>query len=122
MSAKDMEVIELSDSSDGELLDRRGLLVPVVGRVVDALGGNEGGEYVIGDQANGCLKDLKKLWRKDETDDERTVARLFWEMRVLPNDLVAILLQTAGKGQVEDKRGIKCVDLMSAMICPISLA
>jgi len=117
-----MEVIELSDSSDGELLDRRGLLAPVVGRVVDALGGNEGGEYVIGDQANGCLKDLKKLWRKDETDDERTVARLFWEMRVLPNDLVAILLQTAGKGLVEDKRAINCVDLMTAMTWPIDLA
>jgi replication fork protection complex subunit Tof1/Swi1 len=121
--AKDMEVIELSDdSSDGEVLDRRGLLAPVVGRVVDALGGCEGSEYVIGDQANGCLKDLKKLWRKDETDDERTVARLFWEMRVLPNDLVAILLQTAGKGLVEDKRAINCVDLMTAMTWPIDLA
>lgn len=118
-----MEVIELSDgSSDGEPLDRRALLAPVVGRVVDALGGYEGGEYVIGDQANGCLKDLKKLWRKDETDDERTAARLFWEMRVLPNDLVAILLQTAGKGLVDDKRAINCVDLMTAMTWPIDLA
>lgn len=113
----------MSDSSsDGEVLDRRVLLSPVVGRVVDALGGYEDREYVIGDQANGCLKDLKKLWRKDETDDERTVARLFWEMRVLPNDLVAILLQTAGKGLVEDKRAINCVDLMTAMTWPIDLA
>ncbi|KAF9531181.1 timeless protein-domain-containing protein [Crepidotus variabilis] len=118
------EVIEISDEeSDGNtLFDRRGILAPVVARVVDALGGYEGGTYVMGDQVNGCLKDLKKLWRKDETDDERTVARLFWEMRVLPNDLVAILLETAGKGLVEDKRAINCVDLMTAMTWPIDMA
>jgi len=120
----DQDVIELTDGeSDGEGgFDRRAILAPVVGRVVDALGGHEGDVYVMGDRVNGCLKDLKRLWRKDETDDERTVARLFWEMRVLPNDLVAILLQTAGKGLVEDKRAINCVDLMTAMTWPIDLA
>ena len=118
------EVIEISDGeSEGEAyFDRRAILAPVVGRVVDALGGHEDDKYVMGDQVNGCLKDLKKLWRKDETDDERTVARLFWEMRVLPNDLVAILLETAGKGLVEDKRAISCVDLMTAMTWPIDMA
>jgi len=120
------EVIEISSGeSDGEggaYFDRRAILEPVVGRVVDALGGVEGEKYVIGDEANGCLKDLKKLWRKDDTDDERTVARLFWEMGVLPNDLVPILLETAGKGLVEDKRAISAVDLMTAMTWPIDLA
>ncbi|KDR76874.1 hypothetical protein GALMADRAFT_245966 [Galerina marginata CBS 339.88] len=121
------EVIEISDESDREreeeeYLDRRALLEPVVGRVVDALGGREGDVYIMGDEVNGCLKDLKKLWRKDDTDDERTVARLFWEMRVLPNDLVPILLETAGKGLVEDKRAISCVDLMTAMTWPIDMA
>jgi replication fork protection complex subunit Tof1/Swi1 len=80
------EVIEISSGeSDGEgggYFDRKAILEPVVGRVVDALGGFEGENYVIGDEAGGCLKDLKKLWRKDDTDDERTVARLFWEMRM----------------------------------------
>ncbi|KAF9556074.1 timeless-domain-containing protein [Agrocybe pediades] len=113
---------ERDNREDDEYLDRRALLQPVVGRVVDALGGREGDAYVMGDEAYGCLKDLKKLWRKDETDDERTVARLFWEVRVLPNDLVPILLQTAGKGLVEDKRAIACVDLMTAMTWPIDLA
>ncbi|KAJ3507590.1 hypothetical protein NLJ89_g6215 [Agrocybe chaxingu] len=123
----DKEIIEISDDDDKqeqreEWFDRREILAPVVGRVVDALGGYEGDRYVMGDEVNGCLKDLKKLWRKDETDDERTVARLFWEMRVLPNDLVAILLETAGKGFVEDKRAITCVDLMTAMTWPIDMA
>ncbi|KAF8177653.1 timeless protein-domain-containing protein [Pholiota molesta] len=121
------EIIEISseeeDAQEGYVeLDRRAILEPVVGRVVDALGGYEGETYVMGDEVHGCLKDLKKLWRKDESDDERTVARLFWEMRVLPNDLVPILLETAGKGLVEDKRAISCVDLMTAMTWPIDMA
>ncbi|KAJ6588221.1 timeless protein-domain-containing protein [Mycena capillaripes] len=101
---------------------RRILFEPVIGRVVDALGGYEAGTYRMGDEASGCLKDLKKLWRKDDTDDERTVARIFWEKRVLSNDLIPILLQTAGAGQVEDKRAISCADLMSAMTWPIDIA
>ncbi|KAK7023845.1 topoisomerase 1-associated factor 1 [Favolaschia claudopus] len=101
---------------------RRILFEPVIGRVVDALGGYEAGTYRMGDEVNGCLKDLKKLWRKDDTDDERTVARIFWEKRVLINDLIPILLLTAGAGQVEDKRAISCADLMSAMTWPIDMA
>jgi replication fork protection complex subunit Tof1/Swi1 len=118
------EVIEISSGeSDGEpTIDRRAILEPVITRVVDALGGHEEGNYRMGDEVNGCLKDLKKLWRKDDTDDERTVARIFWETRVLPNDLIHILLATAGKGLVEDKRAIACADLMTAMTWPIDMA
>jgi replication fork protection complex subunit Tof1/Swi1 len=101
---------------------RRLLFEPVIGRVVDALGGYQAGTYRMGDEAHGCLKDLKKLWRKDDTDDERTIARIFWEKRVLLNDLIPILLLTAGAGQVEDKRAISCADLMSAMTWPIDMA
>ncbi|KAJ7151353.1 timeless protein-domain-containing protein [Mycena crocata] len=101
---------------------RRLIFEPVIGRVVDALGGYEAGVYRMGDEASGCLKDLKKLWRKDDTDDERTVARIFWEKRVLLNDLIPILLLTAGAGQVEDKRAIACADLISAMTWPIDMA
>lgn len=119
------EVIEItSDESDAELyLNRRVILQPVISRVVDALGGHEpGGVYRMGDEVSGCLKDLKKLWRKDDTDDERTVARIFWETRVLLNDLIPILLATAGSGLVEDKRAIACADLMTAMTWPIDMA
>ena len=103
-------------------IDRRAILTPVITRVVNALGGFEGDTYHLGDEVYGCLKDLKRLWRKDNTDDDRTVARIFWETRVLPNDLVPILMMTAGKGLVEDKRAIACVDLMTAMTWPIDIA
>lgn len=120
----DDDVISIhSDQSDNEQhVSRREILEPVVRRVVDALGGYEGGVYRMGDEVNGCLRDLKKLWRKDDTDDERTVARIFWETRVLPNDLIPILLATAGKGHVEDKRAIACADLITAMTWPIDMA
>ncbi|KAF7329666.1 hypothetical protein MKEN_00229700 [Mycena kentingensis (nom. inval.)] len=104
------------------LNSRRVLFEPVIGRVVDALGGYEAGVYRMGDEANGCLKDLKKLWRKDDSDDERTISRIFWEKRVLSNDLVPILLLTAGAGQVDDRRAISAADLISAMTWPIDVA
>lgn len=120
----DDDVISIhSDQSDNqEHVSRRELLGPVVQRVVDALGGYEGDVYRMGDEVSGCLRDLKKLWREDDTDDERTVARIFWETRVLPNDLIPILLATAGKGHVEDKRAIACADLVTAMTWPIDMA
>lgn len=112
-----------SDDSEVEMrVDREAILKPAISSVVDALGGIEGGFYRLGDECYGCLKDLKKYWRKDDTDDERTVARIFWDTRVLSNDLVPILLETAGKGLVEDKRAVACADLMTAMTWPIDLA
>lgn len=120
------EVIEIlsSEQSDVELsaVTRRTILEPVIFRVVDALGGYEGPAYRLGDSVAGCLSDLKKLWRKDDTDDDRTCARIFWETRVLPNDLVPILLETAGKGLVEDKRAVAAADLCCAMTWPIDMA
>ena len=120
----DDEVISIAsgDSGSEPYIDRRSILDPVVRRVVDALGGYEDGSYRLGDAVNGCLKDLKKLWRKDDTDDERTVARIFWETRVLPNDLIPILMATAGIGLVEDKPAIACADLLTAMTWPIDMA
>lgn len=112
------------DISDGEedYTSRRAILEPPIRSVVDALGGYEDGRYRLGDECYGCLKDLKKFWRHDDTDDDRTVARIFWATRVLPNDLVPILLETAGKGMFEDKRAIAVADLMTAMTWPIDLA
>lgn len=127
MAQESDEAIDLTDNDDGadsdlDSYDRRTLLFPIITRVVDALGGHEVGEYRLGDEALSCLKDLKKLWRKDDDDDERTVARIFYETRALPNDLIPILLLTAGKGRVEDKRAIACADLMTAMTWPIDMA
>lgn len=121
----DREVYDTPDS-EGEArddeLDRRTILAPAIHDVITALGGFEGDTYTLGDECYGCLKDLKKFWRKDDTDDERTVARIFWETRVLQNDLVPILLETAGKGLVEDKCAIACADIITAMTWPIDLA
>ncbi|KAG8829293.1 Topoisomerase 1-associated factor 1 [Serendipita sp. 400] len=78
--------------------------------------------YVLGDECYGCLKDLKRFWRKDDTDDERTVARIFYESAVLQNDLIPIILQTAGKGDVENKCAIAAVDLITGMTWPIDVA
>ena len=122
MNQEKVIAISSGDSEGETYVERRSILEPVVRRVVDALGGYEQGTYRLGDEAYRCLQDLKKLWRKDDTDDERTVARIFWETRVLPNDLVPILLATAGKGLVEDKRAIACADLMVAMTWPIDMA
>ena len=113
------------DASEGETdeyLHRRAILEPAILNVVNALGGYEGGVYRLGDEAHGCLKDLKRFWRKDDADDARTVARILWAARVLPNDLVPILLETAGKGHVEDKRALACADLVAAMTWPIDIA
>ncbi|GBE89890.1 Topoisomerase 1-associated factor 1 [Sparassis crispa] len=111
-----------SDEENEEYVERRAILDPAVRSVVEALGGYEGDTYRLGDECYGCLKDLKKFWRKDDTDDERTVARIFWETRVLPNDLIPVLLVTAGKGFFEDKCAVACADLMTAMTWPIDLA
>lgn len=100
------------ERDDNENLSRRDVLTPFIQSSVSALGGfitgDRGRVYEMGDSCLGCLRDLKKFWRKDDMDDERTVARIFWETRALPNDLVPILLETAGKGAVTDKRALAC--------------
>jgi len=125
----DVEDVEVGDErprSASPNVDRRAILLPVIQNIVAALGGVElvsetEEEYVLGDSCLGCLRDLKKLWRKDDTDDDRTVARIFWETRVLEKDLVPILLVTAGKGMVEDKCALACGAYHSGNILPDNL-
>ena len=54
--------------------------------------------YKLGDEALGCLKDLKRFWKMDDHDDDRTIARIFYETGVLKNDLVHILNAAALPG------------------------
>lgn len=56
----------------------------------------------------GCLKDLKRFWRMDDKDDDRTVSRIFHEVGVLPNDLIPILLSTLGTGPKGDRIALAC--------------
>lgn len=121
------QIIDLTDENDqeqgeyGDFHDPRVILEPVITRIIDALGGVEEGEYRMGEQTGACLKDLKRLWRRDDIDDDRTAARIFWERRLLQNDLIPILL-VATQISGDDKRAIACVDLMTAMTWPIDLA
>ena len=68
--------------------------------------------YRPGDSIVGCLKDLKKLWRKDDTDDERTVARIFARSGVI-RDLVAILEEVSERGAWGIKVGLMAGQLTS---------
>ncbi|KAG8943281.1 Topoisomerase 1-associated factor 1 [Tulasnella sp. 424] len=116
------------DSREGTpQYDIRAEYTPIIQNIVSALGGLEQvspteSQYILGDSCLGCLKDLKRLWRKDDTDDERTVARILYETRVFQRDLVPILLATAGVGKVEDKCALACADLITAMTWPIDVA
>ena len=117
---EDDEIASPSSSrASSPSLDRRAILAPAIQNVVSALGGVHPATstYILGDSCYGCLKDLKKFWRKDDTDDDRTVARIFWETRVLINDLVPILLETAGKGLVQDRCALACGTSIFARLC-----
>lgn len=95
---------------DAPVPDRKLLFTPIVENLVNALGGVEtlAGEeqYVPGDSCVKTLQDLKKIWRRDDTDDERTIARIMWNTKTFMKDLVPILLVTAGRGLVGDKRAL----------------
>lgn len=89
--------------------DRWNVFYPAVQTLVNALGGYEEVEsppdsgifetvYRPGDSVLGVLKDLKKLWRKDDEDDERTVARCMHKAELM-KELVAILVECAERGE-----------------------
>lgn len=112
------DAIEISDDDGDAWKARLKVLEDSVKNAVDALGGLEDGHYRPGDECLGCLKDLKRLWRVDD----RAVAALLWTTRALPNDIVPLLLETAGRGLFEDRRAIACLDLMAAMTWPVDVA
>ncbi|KAF8904667.1 timeless protein-domain-containing protein [Mucidula mucida] len=120
ISDDNAEVIDISDGEqegveiDGNYKEPEEYATyrPLVKRVVDALGG--GTPYRPGDSAYACLKDLKRLWRKD--DD--IVARLLWEARTMIKDLIPMLLVL----DAEDKRAVATVDLITAMTWPVDVA
>ncbi|GAA5969681.1 hypothetical protein JCM11641_008004 [Rhodosporidiobolus odoratus] len=110
---------------------KRAALHPPISSICAALGGfeeflDENGQvytaYSLGDQVVGCLKDLKRFWRMDEKDDDRTVARIFHEVGVLKKDLLPILKTTLGQGAKGDRIALACVELMGAMTWPINVA
>ncbi|KAK4697069.1 hypothetical protein P7C70_g8269, partial [Phenoliferia sp. Uapishka_3] len=109
---------------------KEALYVPIAS-IVSAMGGfeeflDENDEtytaYSLGDQVIGCLKDLKRFWKMDEKDDDRTVARIFYEVGVLKNDLIPILMSTLGTSPKGNRIALACVELIGAMTWPINVA
>jgi replication fork protection complex subunit Tof1/Swi1 len=98
----------LDDLEDLGQPDRAEVFMPAVQNLVNALGGFEqvetpagSGEYETiyrpGDSVLGVLKDLKKLWRKDDSDDERTVARCMAKAGLM-KELIALLVECTDRG------------------------
>ncbi|WFD33443.1 Topoisomerase 1-associated factor 1 [Malassezia cuniculi] len=78
--------------------------------------------YRLGDDCLGCLRDLRRLWRQDEEDELRTIGRVFAELGVLHNDLVPILLHSAGTDEKGARIALACADLLTALTWPIDWA
>lgn len=76
--------------------------------------------YRPGDSVLAVLKDLKKLWRKDDTDDERTVFRCFAEYG-LCSELIALLEECTGRGEYGRKIALAAADLLAALTWPIDV-
>ena len=120
------------DALDGELegaeerVDRFDVFMPVATTLTTALGGYEQVEtspgvvetiYRPGDSVLGVLKDLKKLWRKDDTDDERTVARCFYQSGLM-KELVALLIECTERGEWGRKIGLVVCEYPTTSACP----
>ncbi|ODO09506.1 topoisomerase 1-associated factor 1 [Cryptococcus amylolentus CBS 6273] len=112
--------------------DKYDLFYNAVQTLVNALGGYEDIEsppgsghfdtiYRPGDSVLGVLKDLKKLWRKDDEDDERTVARCMAQAGLM-KELVAILVECADRGEWGRKVSLVACDLIAALTWPIDVA
>lgn len=116
--------------------------LPVVQTLVNALGGfeqveNEDGEvetiYRPGDSVLGVLKDLKKLWRKDDSDDERVVARCMAKAGLM-KELIALVNECTPRGEWGRKVALLACelgelslrltsgDLIAALTWPIDVA
>jgi replication fork protection complex subunit Tof1/Swi1 len=89
-----------------DTVDRTDVYMRAVQSLVNALGGYEDVEtspgkietvYRPGDSILAVLKDLKKLWRKDDSDDERTVARCMAKAGLM-KELLAIVTELTDRG------------------------
>lgn len=102
------------------------LLRAHIQQLCSALGGShasEAGQYVLGDEALACLKDLKR-WLKgyDEKLNRLDVARCMAECRLVTGDLLEIIASWS-KEEVEDKVKAKivlaCVELLVPLTWPL---
>ena len=68
------------------------------------------------------MKDLKKFWRKDDDDPNRTVARILHQSNLVNNDLLPILSITVNRGDVGDRIALAATDLISCLTWPILIS
>lgn len=66
----------------------------------------------------GCLRDLRKLWREGAEDPYRTIAHVFADVGVLQN-LIPLLLKTAGGEERSQKIALACTDLLTSITWPV---
>jgi replication fork protection complex subunit Tof1/Swi1 len=87
--------------------------------LVNALGGFErvatpdGGWDMIyrpGDSVLAVIKDLKKLWRKDDADDDRTVARCMYQANLM-NELIGLVGEVYNRGEWGRKVALMACEL-----------
>ncbi|KAK0555790.1 Topoisomerase 1-associated factor 1 [Tilletia horrida] len=124
----DPEEHDLPSDYDEEAENRE--LMNIVIGLCSALGGYEEMEtpdgkketvYRPGDDCLGCLRDLRKLWKHDDEDLARNVARAYSKVNVLHNDLVPIVLTCAGTGERGDKLALAATDLITALTWPLDV-
>lgn len=99
--------------------DRYEVFMPAVQRLVNALGGFEkipgpDGEWTTiyrpGDSVLPVIKDLKKLWRKDDSDDERTVARCMYQANLM-KELIGLVNEVTDRGEWGRKVALMACEL-----------
>ncbi|KAK4685899.1 replication fork protection complex subunit TIMELESS/Tof1/Swi1, partial [Tremellales sp. Uapishka_1] len=112
-----------------EEYDRYDIFMPAVQLLVNAIGGYEEMEtspgkvetiYRPGDSVVAVLKDLKKLWRKDDSDDERTVARCMAKAGLM-KELISLLVECTDRGEWGRKVALISCDLIAALTWPIDV-
>ncbi|KAI5200618.1 timeless-domain-containing protein [Aureobasidium subglaciale] len=114
-----MEVFEKSQTVDAEVRAH-------VYSLVSAIGGsstvNEG-QYVLGDDALACLKDLSRWIRLyDDRINRHDVKRCMAEANLVRGDLLPILAQQGDKSDrsvLATKVALNCLDLLNTLTWPI---
>lgn len=114
------------DAAELEEEDRYEVFMPAVQNLVNAMGGYERqpgpGEnewttiYRPGDSVLPVLKDLKKLWRKDDSDDERTVARCMYQANLM-NELIGLVNEVTDRGEWGRKVALMACELIALDDC-----
>jgi len=143
-SSYDSVVSAIPDIDLDDPQQRSEIFYPAVQSLTNALGGYEEQEttpgsgiyetvYRPGDSILAVLKDLKKLWRKDDSDDERTVARCMYRSGLM-KELISILVGMTERGDWGKKVALVACespprwveltigDLIAALTWPIDVA